>query len=383
MNAGGAGLASCALAAAVAPTLGAAADWSVQSAAQLYAQAETNPQLLAGEKRGAQAGVADASLDLLRRTELLDLNLTGHASVYRYRGDSGLDRDDQQVALAMSRRGETWAVRGNASLTRDTTLTSELGTTGITEFNQRHRARGLSLAPSWQLAERISTGLTLGWQDSQYARAAHSGLSNYDYSFAGFNTGYDLSERTSVSLAINAGRLDSELYTFNTDNFDVRLQVEHALSLRWRMSIAGGPSKVKTDGRSTGGSVFNASLSRQGENFNLGLSMGRSNSPNGSGLLSRRDEIGLSAQLDLSEHVSAGAGLGFVRSKDLIPGFGFTVNDVRYTRVDASLSWGFARDWSLSVRAGSAEQELRASGARGRNLDARLVLAWRRYNPVG
>jgi hypothetical protein len=72
-----------------------------------------------------------------------------------------------------------------------------------------------------------------------------------------------------------------------------------------------------------------------------------------------------------------------IRSRDLAPAAGFASSDVRYTRADLSLSWGFARDWSLALGAGSSEQKILGAGAPGRNLDARMVLAWRRYNPVG
>ncbi len=374
---------SCALAVTLTPAIATAADWSIQSAAQLYAVSESNPQLLADQKHNTQSGVADLSVDVMRGTELLDLDLSADASAHRYGGDVGLDRDDQQIALAMAHRGETYTLRGNASLKRDTTLTSELGTTGITEFNQRHRARALSVAPQWQLNERLSTGLTLGWQDSTYARGVLSGLSNYNYTHVGLNNSFDLTETSSASLVVNAGRLDSALYAFNTDNIDVQLQLQHAWSPRWSSSLSGGPSSVWTDGRRASGSVFSASVSRQGERFSIDTSLSRSIAPNGSGLQSRRDEVGLHAALSLSEHVGVAGNLSMIRSRDLLPQFNFTVSDVRYTRAELSLSWNFARDWNLGLVGGNSAQQILDDGPRGRNIDGRLLLSWRHHGPIG
>jgi hypothetical protein len=371
----GSGIFAAALAGA--PAL--AADWSVQPVAQLYAQVESNPQLLADGERSAQSGVADLTLGISRRTELLDMNLNAGGSFRRYGGEVDLDRDDQQVQLGFSRRGERYTLRGNASVTRDTTLTSELGTTGITEYNQRHRARALSLAPTWQASERMTTGLTLGWQDNRYARGPQNGLADYNYFSAAFNSGFEFSEASTVSLVASAGRLDSK---FRTDNLDARLQVQHAWSSRWSASLSGGPSWMRTGSRTARGSVFSASLLHQGERLSLDTSLGRSISPTGSGLLSRRDEASLRATFALTEHVNAAASVSAIRSREFIPQFGFKLSDVRYLRSELSLSWRISRDWSLGAGAGNSEQQL-LNGATGRNLDARMSLSWRRHNPAG
>ncbi len=365
------------------PAIAGAAEWSVQSAAQIYAQAESNPQLLA-DQRAAQSGVVDATLDVLRRTELLTLDLNAHASSHRYNNDAGLDRDDQQVALALSRMGETYTLQGNGSITRDTTATSELGTTGLTGFNLRHRARSLSLAPQWQLSERLTTGATLGWQDSTYAKDEATGLSDYSYLLAGLNSSYDLSETTSGTLSISAGRLNSALYTFYTDNLDVQLQLQHVWSPRWKGSIAAGPSRVRTDGRVSSGSLFSTSLTYQAERLSLDTSISRSIAPTGDGLQSRRDELEVHGYATLSEHLTANARVALIRSKDLVPSFGFTVSDVRYTRAELSLSWAFARDWNFGVTTGHSEQKsLGSSDLVGRGLDARMTLSWRHLGPLG
>jgi hypothetical protein len=370
----------CVGAALLAPARLLAADWSVQSSAQLYALAERNPQLLAGEDRDVQGGVAALAIGLLRQTELLDLHLDVNGSARRYGNDTALDRDDQSVALSLARRGERYVLQGTASVTRDSTLTSELGTTGITEFNQRHRARVLSLAPQWQLTERLATGLSLGWQDNSYGLNSQSRLSNYSYSSAAFNASFATTETTDATLVISGGRLDSALNDFNTHSLAARLELQHSWSPRWQGSLSGGPSKVETRQRTTRGSVFSAAITRKGERLNLDTSLERSIEPTGSGLLSRRDSVGLHANAALSAQVNLGVGLNMIRSRELLHERSLTINDVRYTRAELSLSWRVAREWNLGFTAGNSRQKSLETGAIGKGFDARLMLAWQRQD---
>jgi hypothetical protein len=184
-------------------------------------------------------------------------------------------------------------------------------------------------------------------------------------------------------LSISAGRLNSAAYTFYTDNLDVQLQLQHVWSPRWKGSIAGGPSRVRTDGRVFSGSVFSASLTYQAEHASFDASLSRSIAPTGSGLQSRRDDLGVHANATLSEHVTANAGVSLIRSRDLVPTLGYTVSDVRYLRAEMSMSWVFAREWNLGISVGLSQQEVLSTDLTGRGFDARMILSWRHVSPFG
>jgi hypothetical protein len=335
---------------------------------------DSNPRMLDDHARSQSSSLAHAAAGLSRQTEITRVDLDATASAYRYGADSALDRSDRQLALQMSRRGERYSVGSGINLTWDTTLTSELGTTGITGFNQRHRARAVSLAPQWQLTPRFSTGLALGWQDSSYEQAARGGLSGYDYTYIGTTSDFIVGPATHASLSISAGRLDSDRYRYDTGNIDARFSLTHAWSQRWTGSISGGPSRVRADGRRSSGSVFGGTLSRRAELFTLDAAVERSTSPSGSGLLSRKDEITFGSTASLAEHVTASASLGVIRSRDIMPGAGIAAARVSYARAGASLAWNLARGWNLSMSAGDARQ--RVADGTARNLDARLSFSW-------
>jgi hypothetical protein len=378
--------AGCGLCVAVlcgAPTLGAAADWSVQSSAQLLAQLETNPRLLSEGSTDAQAGVAELSLNLLRRTELLDLAINAHGSIRRYTQDVSLDRDDQQITLQLQRRGERFTLAAVAAGARDTTLTSELGTTGFVQENQRHSSLSGSLSPRWQLTERSTGGASIAWQQSRYEQTQLSPLVNYQYGSVGLNTAHHFSEKGSVSVLADAGRLTSDSYGFNTDNIGLSAQVDYSWSEQWSGAISGGASRVKTDGRNRNGSVYSATLSHQGERMSVDARIARTVAPTGRGLLSRRDEAGINLHAALLENLEGAASFSLMHSRDFVPQFGFSLNNVRYTRAELSLSWRLAQNWSLGFVAGRSEQAQIVSDLVGHGFDARLQLAWRRATPVG
>jgi hypothetical protein len=366
-----------------APTLSAAADWSVQSSAQLLAQLETNPRLLSQGSTDAQAGVADLSLNLLRRTELLDLAINAHGSIRRYTQDVSLDRDDQQIALQLQRRGERFTLAAAAAGARDTTLTSELGTTGFVQENQRHSSLSGSLSPMWQLTERTTGGASIAWQQSRYEPTRFSPLVNYQYRSVGLNTAHHFSENGTVSVLADAGRLTSDSYDFNTDNIDLRAQFDYVWSAQWSGAISGGASRVKTDGRNRNGSVYSATLKHQGERLSVDGRIARTVAPTGRGFLSRRDEAGMNLRAALLENLDGVASFSLIHSRDFVPQFGFSLNNVRYTRAELSLSWRLARDWSLGLVAGRSEQEQIVNDLIGHGFDARLQLTWRRATPVG
>lgn len=355
-------------------TLAHAADWSTHSTFQLGMAVDSNPRMLDEAPRSAASSLAHVAAGLSRQTETARIDVDATASAYRYGADAALDRSDRQLALQMSRRGERYSLGSGINLTWDTTLTSELGTTGITEYNQRHRARAVSLAPQWQLTPRFSTRLALGWQDSSYAHAVRGGLSGYDYTYVGTTSEFIAGPATRASLALSVGRLDSTRYHYDTDNIDLRFSLVHAWSQRWTGSISGGPSRVRADGRRSSGSVFGGTLSRRAELFSLDASVERSTSPSGSGLLSRKDEITFGSTVSLAEQVTASASLGMIRSRDIMPGAGFAAARVSYARAGASLGWNLARGWNLSMSAGDARQ--RVADGTARNLDARLSFSW-------
>jgi hypothetical protein len=366
-----------ALLASIASAGARAAEWRLQPSTQLYALGESNPRMLLSGAKFTESGVADVSLDLRRRSETLEIGGTMRADLRRYSQDVSLDRDEARLDFTLQQTGERISWQGGASVARDTTLTSELGTTGISQVNLRLQAIDLTLGPNWQITERASAGATLSWQDSSYPGATRTDLVDNRYQSASVNAAYGFTEKALISLVASAGELDADRINFRTRNSSVVLQARYRWSPRWTLTAFAGPSWVRSKQASDSGTRYNLELTRQqSERTVVSLLLSRSIAPTGRGFLTQRDDISVRLGRALSEHLDAAFSYGLIRSRDLIPAYGFSFNDVRYTRADASLSWRLAEHWSTVLGAGRSEQQYRVLGSAASNFDARLAIAW-------
>jgi hypothetical protein len=356
-----------------------AAEWQLQPSSDLYAYGESNPRLLLGSTPYTESAVADVTLDLDRKSETLDVDALSHLQIHRYSEDVGLNRDEGGLVITLKQQGERVSWLGSATLVRDTTISSELGTTGLSQYNLRHQSVQFSLGPTWQITERFSTGGTLSWLDSTYpGNVLRTGLVDTAYRTASGNAGYAITENAQLSLVASAGQLDAGPTDLRTRDNSVVLQTRYQWSPRWTLTAFAGPSWVRSTQSSDHGERYNLNLSRQhSERTVVSLLLDRTVAPTGNGLLSQRDDISVQLGEALTERLDAAISYSLIHSRDLIPAYGFSFNDVRYHSAQASLSWRLAEHWSAVLGAGSSDQRASAlASGTARNNFARLAIAW-------
>jgi hypothetical protein len=354
-----------------------AAEWRFQPSSQLFGLGETNPRLLPGVSRFTGSGGVDLSLDLRRRSETLEIDGKVRADLRRYTEETSLNRDEARLDLSLQQTGERVSWQGSASVAHDTTLTSELGTTGVSQVNLRHEAIGLTFGPTLQITERVSTGATLSWEDSRYPGTSRIDLVDYRYQSASVNVAYGLTEKALVSLVASAGGLDADRISFRTRNDNIVLQARYRWSPKWTLTAFAGPSWVRSKQSSDSGTRYNVELTRQqSERTVVSLLLSSSVAPTGRGYLSQREDVSVRLGRALGEHLDAAFTYSMIHTRDLVPALGFSFNDVRYARAEASLSWRLAEHWSTVFGAGRSEQQYRAIGTSASNFDARLAIAW-------
>ena len=366
-----------AAAASVAANTALAAEWTIAPSVQLTTQAQHNPRLVPEGGDTEDSTGAVAAFEVQRRTERLELVANSKVGYQRYQQDTELDRSDQHLDVALHWQGELVTWSGSAVATRDTTLTSELGTTGLTQFNQRHEGFDFSLAPSWLLSERLSMGSSLGWQVNRYPDPAN-GLSDYHYGTMAVNASYVVSDRASLSLVGSAGRFSSGNSRPETNNASVRLQAQYAWSPLWSISAGAGPSWVEENQKRERGVVYNVSIGRRLEFSSLSLSASRSQSPSGFGVLTELDDASLDFSTQISERLTGSLSVGLVRRRDAIPAFRLDLQEVRYRRTNASLGWHINPNWLVALGVGNKVQRLGtlSETSTAQNYEAGLTLTW-------
>lgn len=366
----------CVAGAALCAQQASAAEWQVAPSAHVGTSYADNPRLLAEGGSSSSGANGEVRASLKRLTERSELTLRPRFVSSRYSDDETLDTDDQFVTAGYHWLSERSEWNTELGLTRDTTLTSELGSTGLVQSNRRHEATSFTVTPSVMFTERVSGGLQMFLVDNRYVDAESTGLVDYRYAALSLFSTVLLSDAGSaLTLTLQAAELSSESSGSDTRNGTLRLGWRFQPSLLWTAALSAGPSRVETDAGSDNGFVFDGEIKRQGDRWSLTANAGRSQSPTGRGVLTRRDEVKLSFNRAITERLNTNVGARWVRSEDLLSQ-GSATYQVDYGRLDIGTNWRISRDWSLSLQLGANTQDYDLAVERANGYRASLSMVW-------
>jgi hypothetical protein len=354
-----------------------AEDWSQTLEASLNTAYDTNPQLLAGSSIADQSAQLTVDGNTTAQTELGQLTVTPRFSITRYARETGLDVDTGAIDLAYQHnleRGQ-WTVTGEA-LT-DSTVTSELGLTGITEINRRHDAGSVALGYQYLATERLSWQVQASWQDTHYSDAQQFGLTDYRYESLQFGPMWNFTDRLVGSLNLETDQISPQNEPGEKD-YSASVQLKRKLSEQYSWRVSAGATRVDTSGAySTTSSVFELGASRQTERVQWDVAIRRSVLPIGLGLLAREDQAAATVTVSTSERSTLSLSLSIIRT-DPVSLFLYLNPEISLSYlVYAGASWGAVNgEWRYNLSPHWA-LSLAFSQSRARNYD---VPAWANGN---
>lgn len=359
-----------------------AATWWMEPRVALGTEYTDNPQLSTQKELSDASMQVDAALRLVAATERLTLSFEPRVLAARYREEKVLNRTDRMADLALERLDERGSLKIAASLVRDTTLTSEFGSSGLTTVDYPHRRLLLSAQVKRALSERWSGALQLGWSQDRYDAPAQVGFSDYRYASAWLVASFDANEKTRLSIQGGGSRLDVPTRPL-VWNYSVALAVDRILSDTLQLSLSAGPSRVVRAGRHDAGQYAQLALTRKGERVLTSLSVARETSPSGRGVLDRRDRWSLEMSAPFSERTTAQVRVIRIRSREVVERFRFLDESLRYLSADASVTRRLTPELSATVSFGwrSQRRDLEPETAHG--LRGGIWLQWsgRRFGP--
>lgn len=364
---------------AAVPAVSQAEEWGLSTDVQMYALGDENPGLRATDKTSSIAGVTDLRAHAYRRGETTEFTLDPSLHIQRYGANArGFDQDTGGVSGGIQSRSErgSWAI--NFGALRDTTLTSELGTTGITQLNLLHESFRLSTSASRLLTERLTLLVGADASYDRYPDGAQRSLYDYRRQSARLVGTYALGERFQFGLAAASAWYDSSGPFGQSDSQNATANLRYALGTRWSVGASAGPSWVNSTAGRTTGTDYSLDISRRSELGSVALNGGRSISTTGYGLLTQSDQLSIQGALQLTENLSARASLSGVQTQQIFTVFGLTFSNVRYLRTDLAAQWQFSRNWNLLVGAGYTQQHIQYSEADQQGFTARVGLTWHR-----
>lgn len=329
-----------------------AQEWTATGHAQLSANYNDNILLVPKSNNPASSWLssADFSTRFKYAGDKVTFAIDPRVLVSRYKTEKSLDHTERFLGISLQSLGEVSSNKFDVSGVDDTTMTSELGLTGLTTVNKRHRSLGLVYSGSLVLNDYASTGLLLSGSRQQYPDARGVlGLADYDYGTALWSIDYKLSPRINISLQTTAGKLSViNNSANNSTNYGATLGLSGELADRWKVAVSGGPSQVRSAQGINHGSSYNVSLTRASEASSLTTSVGRDIISTGGGVLARRDLLRFDWSKAVNDRVGAGVSASTTLNNYIDPR-GLPVVSLRYREFNARLSWALAQTWTLNV----------------------------------
>lgn len=365
----------CACTVTATPEVWAAADWSTKPWATMQAEYVNNILLIPGYSNWITGGVVNAGAHMQRTDDLGYLRLTPSVRSTWFDSSLPLNANDQLVNGTWFRREEYSQWRVDANVTRDTTLTSELGVTGLVQQRKRRVASYIAPSYTYLLSPRQTLGIGISFNKVNYKNGLSSGLVDYDYGSANVNWGYKWSEMTTISTSVFTSRMNAQQIANRLDSAGAQIRVTTNISERWSSVFSVG-------GRHTQGNVLNigsangwlaeAHVNRKDEYGSWEAAVSRTVDPSGVGTLLQRDQLLLSREYDLSSlwHISASASL--IKNKDVQA---LAASDLHYRNGFVRLSRVVTPDWFVDLvysydwqkyapQAGEAERNMILLGIR-------------------
>ena len=340
-----------------------AADWEGTPSVRIGAEYADNPLLVPKNASTYTSstgdGTADLSADVAKHGDGYDLSVDPRALFARYLNRSLFDHDDQYLNLAGDVKSERTTWQGSVNGTRDTALTSEVGLTGITDTNRRHESLTVSGGPNYQLTERMTLTGQGSWLANHYVDAAGTGLVDYRYLNGDVSDNYALTERSQLGVDVSAGQLSASLGQSRSTNYALQAVLTSRLTELWTATLSGGPSRVDFgSGQKADGAVYAVGLQHQGELYKLNAKVSQTVTPTGRGVLTKYDQLLLSASGSITERLSTVLTLQYSRNRDYLNSSATATGAyaLRYYNVQEDLQWKLTPSWSLSLTAQAQRQ---------------------------
>ena len=331
------------------------AEWSAQPAMWLYLDYDTNRRLAPAGQGEVPDDAGYMTLDMLLQslTETDELDIHPQIQFQRFTRDDALDADNGFLQLAATHRAEKWSVVTKAAYSRESTLITELASTGIIDANSRQDSLSGEVTATGQLSERQSLSADVSYADTTYPGGLAAGLVGYRYSSGSLSYAYAYSPLTTVSLVGFGSDLSSEIGTASDDS-GARLQVVHSFSSLLSMTVALGASRARVEGSSGSGAVWDFELTRRIDSEGKwNFSVTRDVEPNGRGLLIDHEEADLSLTRAMAPHLFFTATATAIRNADLIASLSF--DDRRYYAGALGLEWHPRALWQVNFIGGYSQ----------------------------
>jgi len=296
-------------------------------------------------------------LELVNRTEKLDLNLLARIPVLRYADTRELDHTDQNYSgrLRYSLH-PNWALSGGAGYVEDSRPDRDLEVTGLVNKPAIRRRQNYSAGVDHNFSEKTKAGLTYRFSRDDYSEIDFADLKAHE---ASLSLVHDLS-RTLPNIA---GRMNLSYSRYEYENgtidyFYATIGMNWALDEKWSLLFDGGgsytlsesgPEENKQKDEGTGW-VGMGSLSYKGEKTAGDLTFSHRKAPAyGSVGVTNRTSLSFGINRRFTYEFSGALSAGYFINKGEEGKFSTVEFDQESFYVNPRLRYEFTRDTALEA----------------------------------
>ncbi|MBK1647121.1 hypothetical protein [Rhabdochromatium marinum] len=333
-----------------------AQDWYLQSQASLDSFYDDNVRLTSIDAQSSMGAIVRAETKFGRRTEAEEIAINSGISSRRYTGVSELDRTDGFLGLNAAYQLERSRFDLDMRIDYDSTLTSEVETSGFVQTNKR-RTR-ISAAPSWtySLSNRASLAFGTRYTDVSYEDVGLIPLYNYQMTSSNLNGTYLWSERMQLFSRLTFDHYEADEVGTSSDTIGLLAGGAYAISERLSLTAMLGPrfATVETptpfgssENQDSTGMLVDISIEQRFNVGKLGLSGSQALLPSSSGDLVSTTSAGLALDYPFDSRWSLLLNANAYRNRN--PGGEEDINDRDYVAVEPRLRHKLGDWWALDL----------------------------------
>ena len=244
---------------ALAPGPATAERWRLEPRVNLETGYDDNIALSVDDARSSFLARLDARLNAGRSTENSDLGVYARIGRTSYPTESDLDNTRGEAVLDFGYRLERHRFGLAAGVDSQSTLYSEVATTGLVQVNRQRNSWTLDGDWSYRPTERSSVDVVVGYLDVSYDVPQDRIVREFtDYQVATIDLSgtFGLTERLGLVGRVNYGRYEArEALTDQYDNVGVFFGGNYAISERSSLQAQAGLRRTDRRGSSQAGAM--------------------------------------------------------------------------------------------------------------------------------
>ena len=285
------------------PLTSGAASYQWQPSVSTRTQYDDNLTQLSNNPVSTSTWVVNAASAFEIATAVSRLTIDGQLIGRRYSTDRRFNSDDLffDGQLEHTTPKLRWAIAFNR--TENTSLTSEIDTSGLVGSGVDRKSWQLSPQITYQWNEKTSTFLQATTNKVRYIDAEFSGLQGYNFATGTLGINYSPSRKHSAQLSVGVTDYQAVVTNLVTTTTNASLSWLFTLTPNWTLQAGSGieftrikqPFSFLSDSKERGQS-YDFSAEHQGLTSSYTFSFNRALSPSGSGVLLTRDDYQFSSK---------------------------------------------------------------------------------------